>query len=122
MSDSLIQGIPVYRKGFGLKKEVAGELEKDYHSDLVILLQERGYELAMDQVHILLAREFGFCYGVDRAVDYAYETRQKFPDRRIFLTTEIIHNPRVNRRLMEMGIQFLSGQYGCGIGIEDLPP
>jgi 4-hydroxy-3-methylbut-2-enyl diphosphate reductase len=117
-----IADIPIYRRGFGLKQEVAGELEKDYHSDLITYLQENGYGLKTDKVEILLAREFGFCYGVDRAVDYAYETRQKFPDRRLFLTTEIIHNPRVNRRLMEMGIQFLSGQYASGTAIEDLDP
>jgi len=122
MSDAPIAAIPIYRRGFGLKQEVAGELVKDYHSDLVTYLQENGYGLKTDKVEILLAREFGFCYGVDRAVDYAYETRQKFPDRRLFLTTEIIHNPRVNRRLMEMGIQFLSGQYASGIAIEDLNP
>ena len=58
-----------------------------------------------------MAREFGFCYGVDRAVDYAYQTREKFPDRRIFITGEIIHNPFVNNKLLEMGIQFLSGRY-----------
>jgi 4-hydroxy-3-methylbut-2-enyl diphosphate reductase len=55
-----------------------------------------------------LAREFGFCYGVDRAVDYAYQTRERFPDRRVFLTGEIIHNPHVNDRLRHKGIGFLS--------------
>src|SRR2546427_559240 len=54
-----------------------------------------------------LAREFGFCYGVDRAVEYAYETRTKFPDKRIFLVGEIIHNPHVNRKLHGMGVEFL---------------
>src|SRR5688500_10715537 len=54
-----------------------------------------------------LAREFGFCYGVERAVEYAYETRQKFPDRRVFLSGEIIHNPDVNGRLERMGISLL---------------
>src|SRR5688500_4708036 len=54
-----------------------------------------------------LAREFGFCYGVDRAVEYAYETRQKFPDRRVFLSGEIIHNPDVNGRIEAMGIRIL---------------
>ena len=54
-----------------------------------------------------LAREFGFCYGVDRAVDYAYQTRERFPDRRVFLTGEIIHNPHVNEKLRAMGIRFL---------------
>ena len=55
-----------------------------------------------------LAREFGFCYGVDRAVDYAYQARLKFPARRVFLTGEIIHNPHVNDRLRGQGIRFLS--------------
>jgi 4-hydroxy-3-methylbut-2-en-1-yl diphosphate reductase len=112
----------VYRRGFGLKKEVAGELEQDYHSHLVTYLQEHEYELETDRVQIVLGREFGFCYGVERAVDYAYETRRKFPDRRLFLTTEIIHNPRVNSRLMEMGIEFLSGQYAYGTTIDELRP
>ena len=56
-----------------------------------------------------IAHEFGFCYGVDRAIEYAYEARLRFPDRRIFLTGEIIHNPYVNRRLAEFGILFLDG-------------
>ncbi len=48
---------------------------------------------------IHLAREFGFCYGVDRAVDYAYQARKRFADQRVFLTGEIIHNPHVNQKL-----------------------
>jgi 4-hydroxy-3-methylbut-2-enyl diphosphate reductase len=56
---------------------------------------------------VRLAHEFGFCYGVERAVDYAYQTRHKFPDRRIFLVGEIIHNPHVNAKLREMGVEFL---------------
>ena len=55
-----------------------------------------------------LAREFGFCYGVDRAVDYAYQTRKRFPDRTLFLTGEIIHNPHVNDQIRAQGIRFLS--------------
>ena len=57
---------------------------------------------------ICLAQEFGFCYGVDRAVDLAYETRKRFPDKKIYLTSEIIHNPRVNTKLRELGIKFLA--------------
>ena len=59
-----------------------------------------------------LAKEFGFCYGVDRAVEYAYEARLRFPDRNIYITGEIIHNPYVNQRLKDMGIRFLEGPYG----------
>ncbi len=64
-----------------------------------------------------LARELGFCYGVDRAVDYAYQTRRKFPDRTVFLTGEIIHNPHVNDRLRGAGVRFLSDP---GEGIEQV--
>jgi 4-hydroxy-3-methylbut-2-enyl diphosphate reductase len=58
-------------------------------------------------VRVKLAREFGFCYGVDRAVEYAYEARERFPDRRIFLSGEIIHNPEVNGRIEALGIRIL---------------
>ena len=61
-----------------------------------------------------LAREFGFCYGVDRAVEYAYQARRRFPDQAVFLTGEIIHNPHVNEKLMGLGIRFLSDP-GCSI-------
>ncbi|MCA9440346.1 MAG: 4-hydroxy-3-methylbut-2-enyl diphosphate reductase [Candidatus Omnitrophica bacterium] len=122
MAANLISEVPIYRKGFGLKQEVAGELEQDYHCELIDHLQRHDFHLKLPQVEVFLAREFGFCYGVDRAVDYAYETRKKFPERRLFLTTEIIHNPRVNTRLIEMGVQFLSGQYASGVKIGDLKP
>ena len=65
------------------------------------------YTLTAGDTTVRLAREFGFCYGVERAVEYAYQTRRKFPDRRIFLVGEIIHNPHVNDRLREMGIEIL---------------
>ncbi|RMD87480.1 MAG: 4-hydroxy-3-methylbut-2-enyl diphosphate reductase [Calditrichaeota bacterium] len=111
-----------YQRGLGLKKEVQEILKRDYYSEIVELIRTNGYVLKVGDITIHLAREFGFCYGVDRAVDYAYQTREKFPDRRIFLTGEIIHNPHVNKRLIEMGIQFLSGQYSNGTRIEDLCP
>ncbi len=111
-----------YQKGLGLKKEVQGILKRDYHSDVVAYVRAHNNVLRLPDLTIYLAQEFGFCYGVDRAVDYAYQTRERFPDRRIFLTGEIIHNPHVNRRLIEMGIRFLSGQYSDGTTIEDLCP
>lgn len=96
-----------YRKGFGLKTEVLGDLASDYDGRLVDYMRAHDYTLAVGDVTIRLAREFGFCYGVERAVEYAYQTRRKFPDKRIYLVGEIIHNPHVNARLGEMGIQIL---------------
>jgi 4-hydroxy-3-methylbut-2-enyl diphosphate reductase len=96
-----------FRKGFGLKAEVEGELAAAYDGSLVELLKENDYRLTAGDVTIRLAREFGFCYGVERAVEYAYQTRKKFPDRRIFLVGEIIHNPHINQRLRDAGVTFL---------------
>ncbi len=110
------------RKGFGLKREVASELGRDYDSSLVRRAREQGQELVVGGLTLRLAEEFGFCYGVERAVDYAYETRRKFPDRRCFITGEIIHTPRVNARLRELGFEFLDGTLGSGARVEDLGP
>jgi 4-hydroxy-3-methylbut-2-enyl diphosphate reductase len=95
------------RKGFGLKAEVQDTLAADYTGHLVDLLRSRDYTLVAGETTVRLAKEFGFCYGVERAVDYAYQTRRKFPERRIFLAGEIIHNPHVNAKLKEMGVVFL---------------
>jgi 4-hydroxy-3-methylbut-2-enyl diphosphate reductase len=101
-----------FRKGFGLKSEIAGRLTADYHSAVVEALRSNGYRLQVGPLTFRLAREFGFCYGVDRAVEYAYETRTKFPDRRLFLVGEIIHNPHVNQKLRAMGITLLAPRQG----------
>src|SRR5215216_3131196 len=101
------QATTYFRKGFGLKGEVEGTLAADYDGSLVDLLRERDHTLTVGGVTVRLAREFGFCYGVERAVDYAYQTRRKFPDRRVLLVGEIIHNPHVNERLREMGVEIL---------------
>jgi 4-hydroxy-3-methylbut-2-enyl diphosphate reductase len=96
-----------FRKGFGLKKELKPLIDAEYQSALVERIRARGYTDTFGDVRVRLAQEFGFCYGVDRAVDYAYETVHKFPDRRICLVGEIIHNPHVNQRMTEMGISFI---------------
>lgn len=98
----------IFKKGLDLKHEVAGELAANYHSDLVAQIKEDGYRYVAGRLTLHLAREFGFCYGVDRAVDYAYQASRKFPNRRVFLTGEIIHNPHVNDQLRARGIRFLS--------------
>ena len=101
-----------FRKGFGLKADVQGELSADYNGRVVDALRENDYTLVVGDgsgpaVTIRLAKEFGFCYGVERAVEYAYQTRRKFPDRRLRLVGEIIHNPHVNAKLRGMGIEIL---------------
>ena len=99
---------PTYhRKGFGLKDVVEGDLKSAYESDLIAELKEGGNTLTRNGITIRLAEAFGFCWGVDRAVSMAYETRRHFPDRKIWITNEIIHNPLVNSHLRDMGIDFL---------------
>ena len=83
----------VFRKGLDLQHVVAGDLARDYHSDLVETIRLNDFTYQDGRVSVHLAKEFGFCYGVERAVDYAYQTRKKFPERTVYLTGEIIHNP-----------------------------
>jgi 4-hydroxy-3-methylbut-2-enyl diphosphate reductase len=111
-----------YQRGFGLRTAIEGTLRGDYHSALVDRIRLAGGTLRAGDLTVRLAQEFGFCYGVDRAVEYAYETVEKFPDRRVFLTGEIIHNPRVNERLRGMGIAFLSSDGRLEELPEDLGP
>jgi 4-hydroxy-3-methylbut-2-en-1-yl diphosphate reductase len=109
----------IFRRGLDLKNEVAGVLAASYHSDLVADIKASEFTFQSGRLTIHLAREFGFCYGVDRAVDYAYQARQRFPDRPVFLTGEIIHNPHVNRQIRAQGVRFLSD---AGESIDALSP
>src|SRR5437773_4119642 len=102
----------IFRKGLDLKNAVAGMLAENYHSAIVDRIKADAFTYRTGRLTIYLAREFGFCYGVDRAVDYAYQTRERFPDRTVYLTGEIIHNPHVNDKLRSMGIRFLSDHPG----------
>jgi 4-hydroxy-3-methylbut-2-enyl diphosphate reductase len=96
-------------RGFGLKQVIGGQVVRDYASALVDRMRAQEFSLTVGDLTFHLAQEFGFCYGDDRAIEYAYETREKFPDKRLFITGEIIHNPRVNGRLSDLGIRFLDG-------------
>src|SRR5690349_4251884 len=102
----------IFRKGLDLKHAVAGMLADNYHSAIVEQIKAEEFTYRAGRLTVHLAREFGFCYGVDRAVDYAYQTRERFPDRTVYLTGEIIHNPHVNDKLRTMGIRFLSDAGG----------
>ena len=97
----------VHVRGFGLKQQILGPLTDDYRGRLVRFARDHGHRIRAGDIRVALARKFGFCYGVDRAIEYAYETRHRFPRRRIFLTGQIIHNPDVNGRLDEFGIRIL---------------
>jgi 4-hydroxy-3-methylbut-2-enyl diphosphate reductase len=112
----------IFRKGLDMKEAVAGELAAAYHSALVDQVRATDYRHEKGRLTLHLAREFGFCYGVDRAVDYAYQAVARFPGRNVFLTGEIIHNPHVNDRLRSNGIRFLSdpAERGRQLGPDDV--
>jgi len=95
------------RRGFGLGEEVAGSLQTAYQSDLIASLRTHGHELREGRLTVRLAEAFGFCWGVERAVAMAYETRRHYPTERIWITNEIIHNPSVNDHLREMDVLFI---------------
>ena len=100
-----------------MKHAVAGMLAENYHSAIIERIKAEDFTYRAGRLTVHLAREFGFCYGVDRAVDYAYQTRERFPDRQVYLTGEIIHNPHVNEKLRAMGIRFLNDE---GQGLDQL--
>jgi 4-hydroxy-3-methylbut-2-enyl diphosphate reductase len=83
---------------------VAAQVAVHFHSSIVEKLRDRGGKITVGNTTLLLAEQFGFCYGVERAIDLAYASRRVFPEQRIFLIGEIIHNPEVNRQLREMHI------------------
>ncbi|KAJ4844451.1 hypothetical protein Tsubulata_028942 [Turnera subulata] len=93
------------RKGFGHKEETLQLMDREYTSDIIKTLKENGYEYTWGNVTVKLAEAYGFCWGVERAVQIAYEARKQFPEEKIWLTNEIIHNPTVNRRLEEMEVE-----------------
>ena len=101
-----------HRKGFGHEAEVATQLQSEYQSSLIQEIRSNNYRLQRGEVTIRLAEAFGFCWGVERAVAMAYETRQHFPTERIWMTNEIIHNPSVNQRLQEMNVEFIPVEQG----------
>ena len=97
-----------HRRGFGHQEEVATQLHSEYQSSLIQEIRDNNYTLNRGDVTIRLAEAFGFCWGVERAVAMAYETRKHFPSEQIWITNEIIHNPSVNQRLREMQVGFIS--------------
>ena len=109
---SLQQSENYHRKGFGHEAEVAGVMQTAYQSSLIQQIRDNNYRLERGAVTIRLAQAFGFCWGVERAVAIAYETRQHFPSERIWITNEIIHNPSVNQHLRDMEVGFIAVENG----------
>ncbi|QNG27986.1 4-hydroxy-3-methylbut-2-enyl diphosphate reductase [Synechococcus sp. HK01-R] len=95
------------RRGFGRAEEVAGSLEQAYQSGLIGSIRDNDYRLNHGRLTVRLAEAFGFCWGVERAVAMAYETRRHYPSERLWITNEIIHNPSVNDHLRDMNVQFI---------------
>lgn len=104
---SLQKSEKYFRKGFGHESDVAGQMQTEYQSGLIQEIRDRNYTLTRGNVTIKLAEAFGFCWGVERAVAMAYETRQHFPTERLWITNEIIHNPGVNQKLRDMAVEFI---------------
>ena len=104
---SLQQSENYHRRSFGHAEEVHQTMNTEYQSNLIQTIRDRNYRYSRGEVTIRLAESFGFCWGVERAVAMAYETRQHFPTEKIWITNEIIHNPSVNRRLQEMNVGFI---------------
>src|SRR5260370_21569847 len=103
----------------GVMAAVQAQVLAHYRSDLVERIRANGHILSAGDLTIKLAKQFGFCYGVERAIDLAYAARKVFPDQPIYILGEIIHNPEVNDQIRAMDIRFLSGKEK-NADIEDL--
>ena len=89
---------------------VQAQVESHYRSEIVERLRSSGGTLTRQGVTIKLAKQFGFCYGVERAIDLAYAAAKVFTAQRLFILGEIIHNPEVNEQIRALGIKNLIGR------------
>src|SRR3981081_4772311 len=90
--------------------KVQEQVESHYRSTVSERIRAVGGTRQVRDTTLLLAKQFGFCYGVERAIDLAYAARKVFSDRRLFILGEIIHNPLVNEQIATMGIKNLIGK------------
>ncbi len=101
------------RQGFKTVKESVNEkLSAQFKSTLVEEMRANGGSITRGDITVKLAEYYGFCWGVERAIAMAYESREYFPDKKIHITNEIIHNPEVNEKLHGLDIEFMSGDIG----------
>lgn len=126
MSTNLISSGTTAREKVNLRTPdvmaaVQQQVEAHYLSEIVDKVRRGGGLISVGDVTVRLAKQFGFCYGVERAIDLAYAARKVFKDRRLFIVGEIIHNPEVNEQISSLGIKNLMGQ-NKQANIEDLQP
>jgi len=100
------------RRGFGSANKRAQALAEAYQSGLIGSIRDNGNLLEHGRLKVKLAEAFGFCWGVERSVAMAYETRKHYPNERIWITNEIIHNPSVNDHLRKMNVLFITEEKG----------
>jgi 4-hydroxy-3-methylbut-2-enyl diphosphate reductase len=100
-------------------EKVQEQVESHYRSVVVERIRANGGILTVRDTTVRLAKQFGFCYGVERAIDLAYAARKVFANQRLFILGEIIHNPNVNEQIHSLGIKNLLGN-GKEAEIEEL--
>ncbi|MEY2536764.1 MAG: 4-hydroxy-3-methylbut-2-en-yl diphosphate reductase [Verrucomicrobiota bacterium] len=115
MSTNLISSGTTAREKVNLRTPdvmaaVQEQVEQHYRSDIVEKIRRTGGIISIGDTTVRLAKQFGFCYGVERAIDLAYAARKVFKDRRLFIVGEIIHNPEVNQQIASLGIKNLTGE------------
>ncbi len=126
MSTNLISSGTTAREKVNLRTPevmtaVQQQVESHYRSDIVDKIRRAGGIISVGDTTVRLAKQFGFCYGVERAIDLAYAARKVFKDRRLFIVGEIIHNPEVNEQISSLGIKNLTGK-NKQADISDLGP
>jgi len=94
-----------------IMEQVQAQVEQHYRSVVVEKLRASGNVLCAGGLTVRLAKQFGFCYGVERAIDLAYAARKVFKDKKLYILGEIIHNPEVNEQIRRMGIKTLTGEH-----------
>jgi 4-hydroxy-3-methylbut-2-enyl diphosphate reductase len=111
----IMQSPSFYRRGFKEQREGVEEtMAQEYESDLVKELKSKDFVVERSNVRVHLAKDFGFCWGVERSIALAYEAVNHFPDRTVHITNELIHNPEVNDKLANMNVQFIEKLEGGG--------
>ena len=106
------------RRGFESPTKRAKALGESYQSDLIASIRGNNFSFQKGRLKIKLAKSFGFCWGVERAVAMAYETRRHYPKDTIWMTNEIIHNPSVNNHLSKMNVKIIAAKNG----VKDFSP